>query len=341
MSNRGLGRVTMSDDGTAIADGAAEDATSDPIAVVDAPAKSDAQLDFLAERFHIRFDSPLPGFDSPQARAFLASDEREGASSCFALICQFGVAHRPKPLAQLIAKEGPNMLRLLAAGVVNAPSQGGRRLALVFQQPQGGRLSEATLANGQPLPETLVISSLLPELVAALQYYQERDVVHRAVRPDNLFFLDSGRREILLGECITSPPGSDQPAAYETIERALAVPSGRGQGTTANDCFALGVTLVALLTGRDPTAGRTDKELFQQRIEKGSYWVLASETGLPGSSRDLIKGLLCDTPENRWTLTMSSNGAAPRASARGQVRWCSGPNDRFSSVPRTTISTAH
>lgn len=158
------------------------------------------------------------------------------------------------------------------------------------------------MANGQPLPETLVISSLLPELVAALQYYQERDVVHRAVRPDNLFFLDSGRREILLGECITSPPGSDQPAAYETIERALAVPSGRGQGTTANDCFALGVTLVALLTGRDPTAGRTDKELFQQRIEKGSYWVLASETGLPGSSRDLIKGLLCDTPENRWTL---------------------------------------
>lgn len=132
MSNRGLGRVTMSDDGTAIADGAAEDATSDPIAVVDAPAKSDAQLDFLAERFHIRFDSPLPGFDSPQARAFLASDEREGASSCFALICQFGVAHRPKPLAQLIAKEGPNMLRLLAAGVVNAPARAGGGLRLSF-----------------------------------------------------------------------------------------------------------------------------------------------------------------------------------------------------------------
>ena len=292
----------MSDDGTAIADGAAEGVTGDPIAVVDSPATSGAQLDFLAERFHIRFDSPLPGFDTPQARAFLASDEREGASSCFALICQFGVPHRPKPLAQLIAKEGPNMLRLLAAGVVNAPSHGGRRLALVFQQPQGGRLSEATLANGQPLPETLVISSLLPDLVAALQYYEERDVVHRAVRPDNLFFLDSGRRAILLGECITSPPGSDQPAAYEPIERTVAVPSGRGQGTRASDCFALGVTLVALLTGRDPTAGRTDKELFQQRIEKGSYWVLASETGLPGSSRDLIKGLLCDTPENRWTL---------------------------------------
>ena len=172
------------------------------------------------------------------------------------------------------------MLKMLAAGVVNAPSQGGRRFALAFQQPEGGRVSEATLANGQPLPETSIISSLLPDLVAALQYYEERDVVHRAVRPDNLFFwIAAAGNPAWRMHHLTA--GSDQPAAYEPIERAMAVPTGRGQGTTASDCFALGVTLIALLTGRDPTAGRTDKELFQQRIEKGSYWVLAGETGFP------------------------------------------------------------
>ena len=252
----------MNDDGTAIADEAPEGAASESIVGEALPIVSDAPRHLLAERFDIHFDSPLPQFDSLQARAFLATDEREGISSCFALICQFGVPHRPKPLTQLIAKEGPSMLKLLTGGSVNAPSQGGPRFALAFEQPQGGRVSEATLANGQPLPETLVISSLLPDLVAALQYYEERDVVHRAVRPDNLFFVDSGRREILLGECITSPPGSDQPAAYEPIERTLAVPTGRGQGTTASDCFALGMTLIAMLTGRDSTAGRSDEELF-------------------------------------------------------------------------------
>jgi hypothetical protein len=46
----------------------------------------------------------------------------------------------------------------------------------------------------------------------------------------------------MLGECVSETSGVSQPAIFEPIERAMALPTGRGEGTPPDDMFALGVT---------------------------------------------------------------------------------------------------
>ena len=77
-------------------------------------------------------------------------------------------------------------------------------------------------------------------------------LTHRAIRSDNLFFRDAADGPATLDECLSAPPGRNQPDAFEPIESAMAWPHGRGDGTLASDMFALGVTVVTLLSGRWP-----------------------------------------------------------------------------------------
>ena len=50
-------------------------------------------------------------------------------------------------------------------------------------------------------------------------------LTHRAIRPDNLFFLDEAREILVMGDCVTAPAGFHQPPLLEPIERTMASPA--------------------------------------------------------------------------------------------------------------------
>ena len=97
-----------------------------------------------------------------------------------------------------------------------------------------------------------------------------KGIAHRAIRPDNLYYMDEARTKIVLGGCVTSVPAHDQPVVMETIESGMAMPSGRGGGTYADDMYAFGASVLMLNIGRHPMPGVPDTEIIRRKIAAGS-----------------------------------------------------------------------
>src|SRR3546814_81588 len=130
-----------------------------------------------------------------------------------------------------------------------------------------------------------------------------RRIFHGTINPTNLFLNEpGGGSAVQLGECVTAPAGYNQPALFETIERGMAMPSGRGNGAVADDLYALGATILYLLQGHSPLAGLDDRSIVAAKIEKGSFAAMSGEARLPVGLMEPLRGLLMDDPQQRWTI---------------------------------------
>lgn len=261
---------------------------------------SQGPSDRLDERYVIAFGEPLAALRSPFAEAVAVTDEKGRGESLFALVCRRDMSFRLGTLKAIEAIEDANLLNVAAHGVVKRSESEGERYVIVLERPAGKRVVSGSDPTFRPFPEKTVLKTFLPALLKGLAALHERAVTHRALRPDNLFFDDADCQGIRLGECVTTPPGMFQPAVYEPIERATAVPAGRGVGTPACDYFALGVTLLALLTGRVPASHIEPEQMIRGRLEIGSFKTLTSGCQISSNAAELLQGLLCDVPEKRW-----------------------------------------
>ena len=138
-------------------------------------------------------------------------------------------------------------------------------------------------------------------MIIGLDELHSRDIYHRAIRHDNLFFRDDKREEVVLGEFVSSPPGFDQPIAYETIERCMADEGGRGIGRAEDDMYACGVAL-AMMTQKSSQTPSSKENLITNKITDSSYQTLVGNDLITGTLLDVIRGLLNDDPSHRWGM---------------------------------------
>ena len=124
----------------------------------------------------------------------------------------------------------------------------------------------------------------------------------RNIRPTNLFFTDAQNRQVVLGECYTSPPGMHQPHWVESIESHATEPAARGRGRLFDDIYSLGATILALAIGRAPVPESNPHTLLLNKINYGSYAALAAQHRVSLPLAELLRGLLADDLKERWTL---------------------------------------
>ncbi len=277
----------------------------------------------LFDRYHVNADAPLTGLDSPSARAYAVTDRRDPGRKLFALVCMPGLPTRTTVMSILKAEQPRGVLPLVEWGTVFWPPLGQACMAVVYERPAGGRLSEAFAQ--ERINEFDVPRRIIEPVVQALHELSGRGVAHRAIRLNNLFFMDAGRQVLVLGDCVTAPPGFDQPLVYESLPRALAAAGGRGVGDMGDDTYALGVTVVSLLLGREPAARVGPDDLLVAKVEQGTYAALCGNERLPMSMIEPLRGLLHDDDNERWRLeqldlwlsgrrmTPSGKRAVPRA----------------------------
>ena len=187
-------------------------------------------------------------------------------------------------------------------GTVAWPPAQQNCLAIIYERPAGGRLAPAADQNITPWSEDDIMDRVMVGLVAGLRALNIEGMTHRGIRPTNIFFRDAARRQAVLGDCITALPAAHQPIAYETIESAMALPGARGNGTSAEDLYALGVLCLHLSQGTPPGQGFAGELLIEEKIKRGSFNALASEARLSPALLELLRGLLIDEPDERWTL---------------------------------------
>ncbi len=254
----------------------------------------------LRERYLIDPSSPLGELDSPSARAYAVEDRQNLDCKVFALICEPGLPPRTKVMAALRVATFPGMMPLIEWDTVYWPPLGQRCMAVIHARPQGGKLLMSATPGDGRINEHDLSRLVFAPLARAVNELARHRITHGSIRPDNLFFMDEERKDLVLGECVSAPPGFDQPAAFETIERALTSPAGRGEGTVGDDLFALAATLVCLLPGRNPVEDLSEDDLIAARTKWGSYTAYCGKAHIPLALVEPLRAMLNDDPGKRW-----------------------------------------
>ncbi|MBV8537603.1 MAG: hypothetical protein JO128_18550 [Alphaproteobacteria bacterium] len=265
-----------------------------------APAAAPAQVaggeTALGAHYVIQPKDVLPAFSGKAVTACRAFDRRMPTDSFIALVCSGELMPRLEAMAALRGFSRAGMLTLKDFGPIDWPDRK-QRLAIIYSAPGGGRFALST--EHRPWQ---IVDALLKPAVSALSEIHSHGAVHRSIRPDNLFLRDAGVSTLTLGPCVATPPGFEQPDIYEPLETAMADPTGRGAGGPKNDMFALGMTAVAMLLGRQPGSEYDRDELMIRRIEMGSLQAVAPPHTLPRELVDALQGLTSDDESERWTL---------------------------------------
>lgn len=255
-----------------------------------------------------------------------AIDIKNNGRSVFAYIVDRTVAPRFRVLNNLKNLKCPFLVRPIhwqSAKLHNGTSQ----FFVVTNAPGPpvfpGREGEQPRWN-----ETDVRAILLRPVISALLDLQSLGFAHRAITPSNLFFTDTNRNVVMLGECFMSPPGWRISPGVETIEFAATEPLAKGEGSFGDDLYNLGAIAIQLLTGQDFSTAAQQMDLQSRKISQGSFIALSGSFRFQPSLTEFLKGVLHDELDSRWTLSeadtwlngqkiQTRQGKTPKRAARG------------------------
>ena len=171
---------------------------------------------------------------------YCALDTLFGRACTVQEVCSAAPDELRRQLRQMAQVEHPHLPRagdafcLGEAGYLVADLVGGRSLAALLQERQGGQVAPA------------VALAWLDPVMDALAACHEAELAHQSVAPENLVLLPGGKVSLV-------GLGLGLPEASPYLAPELA---GGGDPTAASDIYALGATLYTLLTGRAPVPGR-------------------------------------------------------------------------------------
>jgi serine/threonine protein kinase len=156
--------------------------------------------------------------------------------------------------------EHPGIARVLDLG------EDGGRPYLVMELLEGESLAERIGRDGAMAP--VEAARVVAAVADALEAAHQAGIVHRDVKPGNVFLSADGSVKVLdfgiasaAGEAALTTGDLIGTAAYLAPERALG-----HQATPAADVYALGVVLYELLAGRRPFEAGSDIELAMAHV---------------------------------------------------------------------------
>lgn len=276
----------------------------------------------LGNRVEIFPSMPAPEMNTGGGPAFAARLRGEAGSDLVAIICNSNLPARLEYLNAFRNVDHPAVMRLVESGVVAWPD-GMRYYALVYQRPSAPRFTRS-IDEKIPSPGTddAFTHFFVQPMIGALSELMRTGIVHGAIRTTNIFWRPGGAPP-QLGECLSTPAGTGQPVLFETIERGIAMPSGRGTGNHSDDCYAFGVTVALLAMGHNPLAGMDDQAIVQAKMERGTFTSLIGNHRLSAQQSELLRGLLTDDARQRWTATdldqwMSGRRMTPKSTDVGR-----------------------
>ncbi|MBI4859329.1 MAG: serine/threonine protein kinase, partial [Candidatus Riflebacteria bacterium] len=167
-------------------------------------------------------------------------------------------------------REGRLAARITAPGVVKVLDVGQVEDVpyIAYELIQGTTLRNVLALHGRLTPqESLATAAACAEALAAIH---EAGILHRDVKPDNIFIDE--QKGVLLGDLGCSKDLSGN-APETTVGRVLGTPAylapellQGGSPSVACDLWALGVVLFECLTGRRPFCGKDSGETMYMAV---------------------------------------------------------------------------
>ena len=176
-----------------------------------------ADVVVLKERVEIDPDKPLPEYDLPNAKAFSAVARKEGGVEMIAYVCNPDVPLRFEAVEQMRSFTGLGLIRFVEWGVVFWGPQRRRLMVIVYETPIGCRMLRGSETTIEPYSEDRLIKHFLNPVIALMRDMSARGVTNRAIRVNNLFYSDKARKHLILGDCLTAPPGLNNDPLFEPL----------------------------------------------------------------------------------------------------------------------------
>jgi serine/threonine protein kinase len=191
---------------------------------------------------------------------------------------------------QKCALSHPNLVPVLEAGEVQgryfeiSPFVPGGTLADLIQRR--GRLTEAE------------VEIILDQLSEVIHYLHSRHVLHRDIKPTNVFIVRESPFQVALADFGTARLGAYQTILTGTVGTvAYSSPEAvTGIQSEAADYWGLGTVLLEALTGRRPLEGLDVKQQLY-RVASGKIEI---PEAIPARWKELLGGLLRSDYTERW-----------------------------------------
>jgi serine/threonine protein kinase len=192
-----------------------------------------------------------------------------------------------------------NIVQALDAGAIDGTHY------LAMELLEGADFNRLVKASG-PLPVGLACECVR-QAAEGLQHAFERELVHRDIKPGNLFLTREGIVKILdLGLARASGPLDGQTNLTGTgvvlgTPEYIAPEQARDPrcADVRSDLYSLGCTLYFLLTGRPPFQGDTMACMLLEHQMKEAPPLLGSRPDAPQELDALLRRLLAKKPEQR------------------------------------------
>ena len=188
---------------------------------------------------------------------------------------------------------------------------------LTMELLQGRDLEAILLGTGGPLP----LTEALPLMIQAcdgLGAAHRAGVVHRDVKPPNLFVIEEGRKLKVMDFGIAKAGRADVgltqtgtlvgSPAYIAPERL----HGEGKESPASDLYALGVVIYQLVTGVLPFQAREMPVLFMQHLQESPIPPSRRNPVLTPDVDAVVLKLLEKDPERRFRSCIQLRKALER-----------------------------
>ena len=149
------------------------------------------------------------------------------------------------------------------------------------------------------LPSREIVTSILLQLVDAIQYLHDCDIIHRDIKLDNILIdkdmniklTDFGLCAIYNDETLYEEIGTPRYTSPEVLKKI-----GYDERV---DVWGIGIVMFILLTGKYPFDGSERKSIFRRIINKEIDY---SKYNLHSDAIHLLKRLICKNPRSRIRL---------------------------------------
>ncbi len=220
--------------------------------------------------------------------------------------------------------------------------------------PDGRPFILMELLDGESLAGRIATRGALParevvriatQVLDALGAAHEQGIVHRDIKPDNIFVTKNGRAKVLdFGIAKLLPPGPGGGGVAATSTGVLGTPqymapeqAAGGRVDHRTDLYALGLVLYEALTGRRAFEGDSLYTIIKQQVECMPQPLRSLVSDLPEALDQALLRALAKQPDDRFADAASFRAALVAAVGIGDSDIPLAPTP----FEATAIATAH
>ena len=200
-----------------------------------------------------------------------------------------------REMTALSKLEHPNLLRFESDGI---DAKG--RLFVVTEFLEGHTLKEEILGKNYVAPR--LACEVMEQVGSCLQYIHEQGMLHRDVKPDNIFVCRDGTLKLMDLGLI----GGDEMTALTMTGQVMGTPAYvapeqvENEPKKASDQYSLGVVLYEILTGRRPFQQTKVELLMYQHLRVVPEAPSEVEPRIPADISAAVMKMLEKDPANRF-----------------------------------------